>query len=76
MAIKQRWIVVNSKAAGERATNTMGWQTDRAWKKPIRPSRTKLIFPPLRPPCTGCFNASMELTSFRLKKPMIKQTFT
>ena len=33
MDIKQRWIVVNSKAAGERATKTMGRQTDRAKEK-------------------------------------------
>ena len=33
MGIKQRWIVVNSKAAGERATKTMGRQTDRAKEK-------------------------------------------
>ena len=33
MDIKQRWIVVNSKAAGERATKTMGRQTDRAKDK-------------------------------------------
>jgi transposase len=33
MDIKQRWIVVNSKAAGERATKTMGRQTDGAKEK-------------------------------------------
>ena len=33
MNIKQRWIVVNSKAAGERATKTMGRQTDGAKEK-------------------------------------------
>ncbi len=33
MDIKQRWIVVNSKAAGERATKTIGRQTDRAKEK-------------------------------------------
>lgn len=33
MDIKQRWIVVNSKAAGERATKTMIKQTDRAKEK-------------------------------------------
>tara|TARA_R110002167_G_scaffold91458_1_gene245997 strand:+ start:37308 stop:37892 length:585 start_codon:yes stop_codon:yes gene_type:complete len=38
--------------------------------------RTKLIYPPPRPPCAGCFNASKKLTSFRLRKPMIKQIFT
>jgi hypothetical protein len=33
MDIKQRWIVVNSKAADERATKTIGRQTDRAKEK-------------------------------------------
>tara|TARA_R110002167_G_scaffold91458_1_gene245996 strand:+ start:37169 stop:37315 length:147 start_codon:yes stop_codon:yes gene_type:complete len=33
MDIKQRWIVVNSKAAGERATKTIGRQIDRAKEK-------------------------------------------
>ena len=33
MNIRQRWIVVNSKAAGERATKTIGRQTYRAKKK-------------------------------------------
>jgi transposase len=33
MDIKQRWIVVNSKAAGERATKTIGRQADRAKEK-------------------------------------------
>jgi transposase len=33
MDIKQRWIVVNSKAAGERATKTIHRQTDRAKEK-------------------------------------------
>ena len=33
MDIKQRWIVVNSKAAGERATKTIERQTDRAREK-------------------------------------------
>jgi transposase len=33
MGIKQRWIVVNSKAAGERATKTIGRQANRAKEK-------------------------------------------
>ena len=33
----------------------------------MRPSRTKLIYPPPRPPCAGCFNASKVLTWFRQK---------
>jgi phosphopantetheinyl transferase (holo-ACP synthase) len=33
MDIKQRWIVVNLKAAGERVTKTIGRQTDRAKEK-------------------------------------------
>ena len=33
MDIQQRWIVVNSKAAGERATKTMGRQVERAKEK-------------------------------------------
>jgi transposase len=33
MDIKQRWIVVNSKAAGERATKTIGRQAGRAKEK-------------------------------------------
>jgi hypothetical protein len=71
MDIKQRWIVVNSKAADERATKTIGRQTDRAKE---RLDKDLFYLQAQRFICKE--DALKALSVLRLKKPTVKQTFT